>query len=165
MQIDRFVGSVENCRNVVEIIENHNTPLAAKVAISEMMGNELHVHAEFDRVIKINDDNKKDEEPEDEQKKMIIRTPILGMDESIAKSIGTGGNIYFTFAPEVMHLFDKETRKNMRDTMEPHNTLFQIICLKKLKNSFFTLVLIFFLTRKTLRSFSTRRRRPNSTKI
>jgi len=87
--------------------------LTAKVDISEMMGSELHVHAEFEHAIKIKDDNKKDDESEKDQKKMIVRTPLLGLSESIAESIRTGGEIYFTFSPEVMHLFDFETGNSL----------------------------------------------------
>ena len=66
-------------------------PLAAKVAISEMMGSEAHVHVKVDG------------------KDVIIRVRTLGLDKDMAKAISGNGEIAFTFTPEVMHLFDKET--------------------------------------------------------
>ena len=65
--------------------------ITAQVFISEMMGSEYQVH------VKVN------------EKDVIIRVPVLGTDKKIEQAIANGENVTFTFTPEVMHLFDKET--------------------------------------------------------
>ena len=79
----------------ISLVKADKNSLSSKVTISEMMGSEIHVH------IRLND------------KDVIIRTPILGLDRDIALAIEKGGAITFTFTPEVMHIFDKETGKSI----------------------------------------------------
>lgn len=79
----------------IVIAKSDQNAISANVAISEMMGSEIHVH------IKLN------------EKDVIIRTPILGLDPDVSNAIENNGKIYFTFAPEVMHVFDKKTGKNL----------------------------------------------------
>ena len=62
----------------------------AKVTISEMMGSEMHVHAEAGG------------------KSLIIRVPMIGLSANLAKAIEEGGEVSFTFKPEVMHIFEKK---------------------------------------------------------
>ena len=67
----------------------------AQVTISEMMGSEMHVHAEVG------------------EKGLIIRVPVIGLTQSIAEAINGGGEVMFTFKPEVMHIFDEESGLNL----------------------------------------------------
>ena len=69
--------------------------IRAKISLSEMMGSEAHVHVTL---------NGKD---------VIIRVQTLGLDKDIAKAISSSGEIAFTFAPEVIHIFDKETTNSL----------------------------------------------------
>ena len=69
--------------------------IKAEVAIAEMMGSEYQLH------VKVS------------EKDVIIRVPTIGIDEKLQNTIVSGGEVYFTFTPEVMHLFDKEAEKNL----------------------------------------------------
>ena len=75
----------------ITLVADGENAVETKVEISEMMGSEAHVH------VKVND------------KDVIIRIQTFGLDDDIANVISTGGEIAFTFKPEVIHLFDKET--------------------------------------------------------
>ena len=75
----------------IALEKSNSNAITAKVELSEMMGSEIHVH------VKLNG------------KDVIIRTPVLGLDQSIADAIEKNGEISFTFTHEVMHLFDKES--------------------------------------------------------
>ena len=75
----------------IKLVKEGDKAVKANVEIYEMMGSEAHVHVML---------NGKD---------VIIRVQTLGLDKDIAKAISNSGEIAFTFAPEVMHLFDKET--------------------------------------------------------
>ena len=75
----------------ITLVKDGKNAVKTNVEISEMMGSEAHVH------VKVN------------EKDVIVRVQILGLDEDISKAISTSGEVSFTFAPEVMHLFDKET--------------------------------------------------------
>ena len=79
----------------ISLVKADKNSISSKVTISEMMGSEIHVHIKVD------------------EKDIIIRTPILNIDPEIAKAIENGGDIAFTFTPEVMHLFDKETGNSL----------------------------------------------------
>ena len=69
--------------------------ITAQVFISEMMGSEYQVH------VKVN------------EKDVIIRVPVLGIDKKSEQAIANGENVTFSFTPEVMHLFDKETGESL----------------------------------------------------
>ena len=75
----------------ITLVKSGDTCVKANVEISEMMGSEAHVHVKVDG------------------KDVIIRVQTLGLDNETADAIANGGEIAFTFKPEVMHLFDKET--------------------------------------------------------
>ena len=64
--------------------------IKAQISIAEMMGSEYQLH------VKVND------------KDVIIRVPTIGIDEKLVQAIQSGGEIYFTFTPEVMHLFNTQ---------------------------------------------------------
>ena len=75
----------------IKLVTNDSKAVKSAVEIYEMMGSEAHIH------VKVN------------EKDVIIRVQTLGLDKDIAKAISNSGEITFTFAPEVMHIFDKET--------------------------------------------------------
>ena len=75
----------------IKLVKEGDNAVKANVEIYEMMGSEANVHVML---------NGKD---------VIIRVQTLGLDKEIAKAISNSGEIAFTFTPEVMHLFDKET--------------------------------------------------------
>lgn len=68
----------------------------SQVSVSEMMGSELYVHTIVG-----------------EDKKVIIRVPTLELAEADRESIENNGKIRFTFSQNALHLFDKETQKNL----------------------------------------------------
>ena len=70
--------------------------LTANVKISEMMGSELYVHTS------VSDD-----------KDIVLRVPTVDLSEEERENIMANGDIQFTFTPEVMHIFDKETEENL----------------------------------------------------
>ena len=65
--------------------------LGAKVLISEMMGSEYQIHVKL------------------QEKDVIIRVQMMGLDKDMIKNIEEGGDVEFTFTPDVMHVFDKES--------------------------------------------------------
>ena len=69
--------------------------IKAEVSIAEMMGSEYQVHVKVDG------------------KDVIIRVPTIGIDRALESKILSGGQVTFTFASEVMHLFDKESESNL----------------------------------------------------
>ena len=75
----------------IKLVKEGDNAVKASVEIYEMMGSEAHVHVML------------------KGKDVIIRVQTLGLDKEIAKAISNSGEIAFTFTPEVMHLFDKET--------------------------------------------------------
>ena len=68
----------------------------AKVTVSEMMGSELYVHC---TVI--------------DGKEIIVRVPTIELTKEDRKTIEDCGNLKITFVPEVMHIFNKESEKNI----------------------------------------------------
>ena len=77
------------------ILASGGDGIKADVSIAEMMGSEYQTH------IKVNG------------KDVIIRVPTIGIDGALEEKILKGGQVSFTFKPEVMHLFDKESEKNL----------------------------------------------------
>ena len=65
--------------------------IKAQISISEMMGSEYQLH------VRVND------------KDVIIRVPTIGIEEKLVQTIKSASEVYFTFTPEVIHLFNKET--------------------------------------------------------
>ena len=79
----------------ISLVKKGKKGVKAKVEISEMMGSEAQVH------VKVRD------------KDVIIRVQTLGLAPVIANDISSGGEIIFTFAPAVIHLFDPVSGENM----------------------------------------------------
>ena len=79
-------------------LTNANDPaaIACKITVNEMMGSELHLHAQTE-----NGD------------KLIVRIPTVSLDDEVRHSMVYGQTIYVTFEGKVMHFFDKETEQNL----------------------------------------------------
>ena len=73
-----------------------NSYLKANVVISEMMGSELYIHTSIE-----------------EDKDIIIRVPTIDLTPEERQNIMNNGQIEFTFTPEAMHLFGKESSENL----------------------------------------------------
>ncbi len=67
-----------------------------KVTVFEMMGSELYVHA-------VTEDDKQ----------IIIRIPTMNLTAKDMENIENCGNLKLAFSPQFMHIFDKETEKNL----------------------------------------------------
>jgi multiple sugar transport system ATP-binding protein len=67
-----------------------------KVTVNEMMGSELYVHCNMT-----------------DNRDIIVRTPTIGLSDKIRLAIKDMGNLYLSFVPEVMHLFDKESEASL----------------------------------------------------
>ena len=80
---------LKNSRSVVDFIE-------ADITVAEMMGSELYVHTSIS-----------------EDKSAVVRVPTVSLTRAERANIDNLGKIRFTFAPETMHIFDKETSENL----------------------------------------------------
>lgn len=60
------------------------------------MGSELYLHAVTE-----------------DEKTIVIRIPVMSLSEGDKRNIEGGGKIRFTFMPQAIHLFDKETELNI----------------------------------------------------
>ena len=69
--------------------------LTGKVEVSEMMGSEYYLH--------VNSNNKD----------IVLRVPTADLPAELRGGITYGTKMNFTFRPEAVHLFDKETEKNL----------------------------------------------------
>ena len=79
----------------IMLVKDGGSIIKAQVQISEMMGSEYQVHVRI------------------AEKDVIIRVQMMGLDKDITAAIENGGEISFTFTPDVMHVFDKETEKSL----------------------------------------------------
>ena len=79
-------------------LTNANDPaaIACKITVNEMMGSELHLHAQTE-----NGD------------KLIVRIPTVSLDDEVRHSMVYGQTIYVTFEGKVMHFFDRATEQNL----------------------------------------------------
>ena len=75
---------------------NDMDTICADIAVSEMMGSELYIHANIAGTQEI-----------------VIRVPTISLSPEERANIDALGRIAFTFSPEVMHLFDEETENNL----------------------------------------------------
>ena len=75
---------------------NDMDTICADIAVSEMMGSELYIHANIAGAQEI-----------------VIRVPTISLSPTERANIDALGRIAFTFSPEVMHLFDEETENNL----------------------------------------------------
>ena len=69
--------------------------IASKVDVSEMMGSEVYLH-----VNAVGRD-------------VVLRTPTVELPAEHRSGIPYGTDIHFTFRPELVHLFDPQTEKNL----------------------------------------------------
>ncbi len=69
--------------------------LSGKVEVSEMMGSEYYLHVNC---------NGKD---------IVLRVPTADLPADLRGGIAYGTQMNFTFRPEAIHLFDKETERNL----------------------------------------------------
>ena len=74
--------------------------IAARVDVSEMMGSEIHLH------VTAKEDN-------GAEKDVVLVVATTDLPESFRAGIPYGTTIHFTFPGELVHLFDKETERNL----------------------------------------------------
>ena len=66
------------------------------ILVNEMMGSELHIHAETE-----------------DGAQLVVRVPTLGLRRQERAELVNGAKIHVSFPGEVMHLFDPETERNL----------------------------------------------------
>ena len=66
------------------------------IIVNEMMGSELHIHAETE-----------------DGAQLVVRVPTLGLRKQERAELVNGAKIHVSFPGEVMHLFDPETERNL----------------------------------------------------
>ena len=66
------------------------------IIVNEMMGSELHIHAETE-----------------DGTQLVVRVPTLGLRRQERAELVNGAKIHVSFTGEVMHLFDPETQRNL----------------------------------------------------
>ena len=66
------------------------------IIVNEMMGSELHIHAETE-----------------DGSQLVVRVPTLGLHRQERAELVNGAKIHVSFPGEVMHLFDPETERNL----------------------------------------------------
>ncbi len=66
------------------------------IIVNEMMGSELHIHAEME-----------------DGAQLVVRVPTLGLHRQERAELVNGAKIHVSFPGEVMHLFDPETERNL----------------------------------------------------
>ena len=66
------------------------------IIVNEMMGSELHIHAETE-----------------DGAQLVVRVPTLGLHRQERAELVNGAQIHVSFPGEVMHLFDPETERNL----------------------------------------------------
>ena len=66
------------------------------IIVNEMMGSELHIHAETE-----------------DGAQLVVRVPTLGLRRQERAELVNGAKIHLSFPGEVMHLFDPETERNL----------------------------------------------------
>ena len=96
---EHIVMDSEHTRNTLKLLENTGRSadyMEAEVTVAEMMGSELYVHANIT-----------------DGKSAVVRVPTVSLTRSERANIDNLGKIRFTFAPETVHIFDKETSANL----------------------------------------------------
>ena len=66
------------------------------IIVNEMMGSELHIHAETE-----------------DGAQLVVRVPTLGLRRQERAELVNGAKIHVSFPGEVIHLFDPETERNL----------------------------------------------------
>ncbi|MCR4562049.1 MAG: ATP-binding cassette domain-containing protein [Bacilli bacterium] len=70
--------------------------IPARVSVYEMMGSEYYVHCILE-----------------DDREVIVRTQVHGMDEKLQKAIEESGEVHLSFVESVMHLFNKESEESL----------------------------------------------------
>ena len=70
--------------------------ISCTIIVNEMMGSELHIHAETE-----------------DGAQLVVRVPTLGLRRQERAELVNGAKIHVSFPGEVMHLFDPETERNL----------------------------------------------------
>ena len=76
--------------------ENKEDALTSHLSVSEMMGSEIHLHLATST-----------------NNNVIAIIPTLSLSSKQKTELNSGENVYITFDPKQIHLFDKETEKNL----------------------------------------------------
>ena len=74
--------------------------LEGTVDVSEMMGSEIHLHVSTPW-------------SDGENKDVVVRVPTVDLPETMRSGIPNGARIRYTFPGSLVHMFDKETEKNL----------------------------------------------------
>ncbi len=75
--------------------EGGSHTITGKVDVSEMMGSEVYLHVSA------------------ADKDIVLRIPTTDLPAEYRAGIPYGQEVRFTFRPELVHLFDPETEKNL----------------------------------------------------
>lgn len=76
-------------------VGNEGNGFAGQVDVSEMMGSEIHLHVNAGG------------------QDVVVRVPTMDLPENYRTGIEHGTEVRFTIHEDLMHLFDKETEKNL----------------------------------------------------
>ena len=95
--------AVDSRSVVLGVRPEHITPsqpgphaIPCTIIVNEMMGSELHIHAETE-----------------DGAQLVVRVPTLGLRRQERAELVNGAKIHVSFPGEVMHLFDPETERNL----------------------------------------------------
>ena len=95
--------AVDGCSVVLGVRPEHITlsqpgphAIPCTIIVNEMMGSELHIHAETE-----------------DGAQLVVRVPTLGLRRQERAELVNGAKIHVSFPGEVMHLFDPETERNL----------------------------------------------------
>ena len=78
------------------LFDSRSNSIACTIQVNEMMGSELNLHLKT-----VNDDN------------VILRLPTIDLTQEQRSHLTYGNQMFITFQPKVMHLFDPRTEKNL----------------------------------------------------
>ena len=79
----------------IKFQQSSDSTLVGTVSVCEMMGSEYHLHVTTD------------------DKDVVLRVPTTELPKEFANGIPYGSDIYYSFRPDLMHLFNKETENNL----------------------------------------------------
>ena len=101
---ENLAAKAVDSRSVVLGVRPEHIPLSqpgphaipCTIIVNEMMGSELHIHAETE-----------------DGAQLVVRVPTLGLRRQERAELVNGAKIHVSFPGEVMHLFDPETERNL----------------------------------------------------
>ena len=79
----------------IKFQQSSDSTLVGTVSVCEMMGSEYHLHVTTD------------------EKDVVLRVPTTELPKEFANGIPYGSDIHYSFRPDLMHLFNKETENNL----------------------------------------------------